>query len=145
MRCYQCKQDLPTSDFSKAKTNKYREYQNNCKKCQAYNAREHYKINKDKKMAQTVIWNQSARDRNYKFLYRWMKRFAKCIDCGYNDIRALEFDHVRGDKYKGVKDMCNRTASINRIKDEIRKCEVRCANCHRIKTQIQFEHRTSKW
>ena len=145
MKCKQCQIEKDVSEFSKAKTNPYREYQNNCKKCQAANAREHYKKNKAKKVAQTQLWNETARDRNYKFLFKWMSRFAKCVDCGFDDIRALEFDHVRGEKYKGVKDMCNKTAAISTIKEEIRKCEIRCANCHRIKTQKQFNQRTSRY
>ena len=144
-KCKQCQTEKSVNEFSKDRKNKYREYQNNCKECQSYNAREYYKKNKDKKKAQTVIWNEAARDRNYKFLFRWMSRYAKCVDCGFDDIRALEFDHVRGEKYKGVKDMCNRTAAISTIKEEIKKCEIRCANCHRIKTQKQFNQRTSRY
>jgi hypothetical protein len=143
LRCYQCKTEKMVSEFSKAKNS--RGYQNNCKPCQAQNARAHYRKNKDKKIKNTLKWNEQKRDWNYSFVYRWMRRFATCIDCGYGDIRALEFDHVRGEKYKGVKDMCHKTASIKRIKDEIRKCEIRCCNCHRIKTQKQFNQRTSKW
>ena len=143
LRCYQCKTNKSIKEFSKASSK--RGYQNNCKPCQAYNARKHYKKNKEKKIKNTIVKNELIRERNYDFLFKWMRRFAKCVDCGYNDIRALEFDHVRGEKYKGIKDMCNRTASIKSIKEEIRKCEVRCCNCHRIKTQKQFKQRTSLW
>ncbi len=54
-----------------------------------------------------------------------------CIDCGETDTIVLEFDHVRGEKINNVSKMVQSGASIDKIKSEIDKCEVRCANCHR--------------
>ena len=56
-----------------------------------------------------------------------------CVDCGINDIRVLEFDHVRGEK-KGTIGYFLSTLQANSLKTEIEKCEVVCANCHRIRT-----------
>ena len=56
-----------------------------------------------------------------------------CVDCGEDNILILEFDHVRGKKTFGVCVMGNRIFTIETIQKEIDKCEVRCANCHRIK------------
>ena len=54
-----------------------------------------------------------------------------CTDCGYKKHHsALEFDHINGDKQINV---CF-AKSINQAKKEIEKCEVVCANCHRIRT-----------
>lgn len=60
----------------------------------------------------------------------------QCIDCGIDDVRVLEFDHVRGTKVKNVSQMYD--YSLKTIFEEIEKCEVRCANCHRIKTCAQL-------
>jgi hypothetical protein len=59
-----------------------------------------------------------------------------CVDCGNPDIRVLEFDHVRGKKLYciGVGGL----KSIRLLKEEILKCYVRCANCHKIR------HRSTK-
>jgi hypothetical protein len=57
-----------------------------------------------------------------------------CVDCGIRDIRVLEFDHVTG-KDHNVTKMANHGYSIQSIRSEISKCEVRCCNCHFIKTQ----------
>lgn len=57
-----------------------------------------------------------------------------CVDCGNDDIRVLEFDHVRGVKLKHVSTMVQECYSWDKIVKEIEKCEVRCANCHRIIT-----------
>ena len=65
-----------------------------------------------------------------------VKTFVGCVDCGYKENPlALQFDHVRGTKFKEVSVMVSECYSLPRIKDEIRKCEIRCANCHAIITQ----------
>ena len=60
-----------------------------------------------------------------------------CIDCGYKENAvALDFDH---------RDPLNKIGKISefshlskqRLKEEIKKCDVRCSNCHRIKTHIE--------
>jgi hypothetical protein len=54
-----------------------------------------------------------------------------CSDCGTEDIRVLEFDHL-GDKEFGISQI--RDGAEERLRAEIAKCEVVCANCHRIRT-----------
>ena len=57
-----------------------------------------------------------------------------CVDCGETDPIVLEFDHINpNEKEATVANMLGRTASLEKIKAEIDKCEVRCANCHRRK------------
>jgi integrase len=58
-----------------------------------------------------------------------------CADCGRRyPPQIMEFDHVRGKKkinlakVKGVV-----YASYSEIEEEIRKCEVRCPTCHRMR------------
>ena len=132
--CSVCKIEKPVSEYHKQKSNKSG-YQAQCKKCQNAAVRARYKVKKESIKKRTVENNNKLRDRNYAFVFRYLKMFGECVDCGHTDIRVLEFDHVRGEKYKGVKRMASDFASIDSIKNEIRKCEVRCCNCHRIKTQ----------
>ena len=70
---------------------------------------------------------------NQKRLADYLRRHP-CVDCGQTDIRVLEFDHVRGNKTLEVAKLLDRAISWSAIEAEIAKCEVRCANCHRIKT-----------
>lgn len=111
--------------------------------------KEYYLKNKDKIKQKTKLWNDNNRKqvlennklikkRNYAFLWRYLKIFGKCVDCGITDDRVLEFDHIRDDKVDGVKRLADGLASLERLKTEMRKCEVRCCNCHRIKTQEQL-------
>lgn len=56
----------------------------------------------------------------------------KCIFCGYTKcIEALEFHHVRNDgKDFGISSK-GYTRSWERVKQELDKCILVCANCHR--------------
>jgi hypothetical protein len=58
------------------------------------------------------------------------------VDCGETDIVVLEFDHVgeAGSKQFNISDATRFGYGMAKIKAEIAKCEVRCANCHRKKT-----------
>jgi hypothetical protein len=61
------------------------------------------------------------------------------VDCSETNLIVLEFDHNDGvDKVKGVGYMVGNGYSWAAILKEMTKCEVRCANCHRIRTAEQF-------
>jgi hypothetical protein len=68
----------------------------------------------------------------------WRSRFVAslknvpCADCGgMFHYCQMDFDHVRGEKLGGVSRMNTKEA----ILEEVAKCEVVCANCHRERTQ----------
>ena len=64
-----------------------------------------------------------------------------CVDCKENNPIVLEFDHKRpSKKFKPISDMLSGHYSWKSVLNEIKKCEIRCANCHRIKTYLQFGH-----
>ena|SRR3989338_5001262 len=77
-------------------------------------------------------------------IYEKLRQFLsnkKCVDCGENDFRVLDFDHVdRTSKFKEVSKMRAGHYSWQSVLKEIVKCEVRCANCHRRKTYEQLKH-----
>lgn len=61
------------------------------------------------------------------------------MDCGENDIVVLEFDHTGIEpKYKTISELVRERNSVDIIKNEVKKCEVRCANCHKRKTAKDF-------
>lgn len=58
-----------------------------------------------------------------------------CADCGWSQwARGLDWDHVRGPKVSTIATMIGRRDSWRAIEEEMAKCEVVCANCHRIRT-----------
>lgn len=103
------------------------------KEDQAAAAHRYYEKNKVEMKRRAYAFMQKARKRNREFLNGYLSSHP-CVDCGFSDIRALEFDHVRGEKEHNVSNMVNRAYSIESLQVEIDKCEVRCANCHRIRT-----------
>lgn len=75
---------------------------------------------------------KTATKRTRNRLLRSAKLTAGCIDCGYAvHPNALDFDHVRGEKSYAVSRLLKDGASWERIWTELDKCDVRCANCHR--------------
>lgn len=61
-----------------------------------------------------------------------------CIGCGEVNPIVLEFDHKDGvEKIESVGRMVGNGYSWETIEKEIEKCEIRCANCHRIRTAEQ--------
>ena len=55
---------------------------------------------------------------------------GKCMDCGYDDIRSLEFHHEYPSKKEfNIGSVVNKKWTI--IKEEILKCKLLCSNCHR--------------
>ena len=70
------------------------------------------------------------RIRNRKFVNDYLSTHP-CIDCGESDIVVLEFDHIGIGKDLNISAAVFKCWSIDRIKAEIAKCEVRCCNCHR--------------
>jgi len=66
-----------------------------------------------------------------------------CTDCGKTFLPcAMDFDHVRGKKKASIKDLTN-GASMEALLAEIRKCELVCSNCHRIRTWTRRSTRGS--
>jgi hypothetical protein len=56
-----------------------------------------------------------------------------CMRCGISDPRVLDFHHAdKNGKDGGIASAVGKNWGVKRILDEIAKCEVLCANCHRI-------------
>lgn len=84
--------------------------------------------------------NRKARHKHIRELKKlYVIEYLKthpCIDCGQLDIRVLDFDHTYpSQKRSGIARIAGAgTYSLAYLVEEIAKCEVRCSNCHRIKT-----------
>lgn len=61
------------------------------------------------------------------------KRSKWCSHCGVSDYRVIDFHHQDGEKKEFSIAVAHAEGySLERIKKEIEKCILLCANCHRI-------------
>lgn len=65
------------------------------------------------------------------FLVAYLREHP-CTDCGEADPIVLEFDHLRDKKFGIAAGLRDR--EWQSVLDEMAKCEVVCANCHRRRT-----------
>jgi hypothetical protein len=129
--CNGCNQDRDIEDFNlKDKTKGI--WHTICRFCMAEYSREHYKNNKQTYIDKTKKRNQRISEENRTKLFAYLFQHP-CVDCSETDAYVLEFDHVKGKKSNNISRMVMDGFSWFTIEAEIAKCEVRCANCHRIK------------
>ena len=76
-------------------------------------------------------WWARMEERNGKLVFDYLKEHP-CIDCGETDPLVLQFDHripLNDANAVRVSKLVHR-GSLDKLKSEITKCDVRCANCH---------------
>jgi hypothetical protein len=86
-----------------------------------------------------ALANAAVKRRSVLLSVRDYKVWKGCMDCGHTDWRVLEFDHRDPTtKTKGVAQLLAQQTSHYKLWAEIDKCDVVCANCHRIRTAKHF-------
>ena len=124
--CYKCKKILPITFFS----TKGSEHQPMCKECNKGYQREHYLNNKPK-------YIKKARDYKENIIskLRDLKSLNPCKNCdNYFHFCQMDFDHITNDKSFNISKAAWYGKSWQAILKEIEKCELVCANCHRLRT-----------
>jgi hypothetical protein len=111
-QCKYCLQYFGELDFGVAKTTAKKVYRRRkCKHC--------YRETKT-----------ALKKRRRKWIEDY-KRERGCTKCGIEDPRVLDFHHVR-DKEFSISEYYHYHFSLEKVKMEIEKCIVICANCHRV-------------
>lgn len=134
--CRGCGFAKPLSEFSyrnpRAATRKSR-----CKECVRTASKEHYRRATGAYLERARQRRRSDRRKNGELVRAFLAAHP-CVDCGESDPVVLDFDHtVPAEKTGAVARMIS-TASPGILRREIEKCEVRCANCHRVRSARQF-------
>lgn len=94
----------------------------------------HYESNKELYKTRAKLSRVSLRNRNRLYV-RDIKESNPCLDCKkFYHYSQMDFDHVDNSKVINVSKITNTSLSISRIQEEINKCELVCANCHRLRT-----------
>lgn len=126
--CYNCKQSLPIEDFHSNKTRKDG-HSSLCKSC----TKSYYGSYVRKNKGAYKEYARVTRKKIRQFVFDYLKSHP-CVDCGETNPVVLEFDHVRGQKKCHIAYMVRRGWGLQSVEDEIKKCDVRCSNCHKIRT-----------
>jgi hypothetical protein len=126
-RCPRCGETKEPTSFNRS-SKSLDGLQNYCRSCQAA----HYRRNQVRHKANAKHTRARRKGEARALLIAALA--GGCVDCGVNDLRVLQFDHVRGEKVEAISELVRRGAALSMIVAEIEKCEVRCANCHAIAT-----------
>jgi hypothetical protein len=134
--CNQCGLSFPETNKHFRSRSSNRGLEAVCKSCQRINARAYEQV-KNKNGIRRVV---ESRVRLRQFLDQ-TKLESGCVVCGYKaHPAALDFDHLPG---------TNKIATIAKLfsglkeellLEEIKKCEVVCANCHRVRTATRQQY-----
>ena len=108
-----------------------------CKSCQRLYTREHYADNRQSYLEKARRRRASERDRFELYLRKYFVAHP-CIDCGQADPVVLDFDHREPSTKTATVNALTRAQNWDGMITEIAKCDVRCANCHRLRTAQQF-------
>lgn len=130
-RCSRCGETKPVDHFPPVRRGEPR-LQSWCRACFAAYGAVYYRNNRDAQKARLLRNGAARRGENHEKVLEYLN-WHPCVDCGETDVIVLEFDHTR-DKEVDVARLLASGATWPRIAREIAKCEVRCANCHRLRT-----------
>jgi hypothetical protein len=132
-RCSKCLRQLDESNFNwKIKGIRL---QYHCKECSRKYIRNHYQNNVNYYVSKAKKRNKIIRENAYSYLGPYLLSHP-CVDCGETDMLVLEFDH-RDRKMKDdeISHIIAKGGNLDKIVGEVSKCDIRCSNCHRRKTE----------
>lgn len=134
--CYICKKEKSLDLFNKNKHNKDG-LQDRCRECDQIRARQRYRSNPEEK-SKAIARKQNRILENRNRIYEYLKD-KKCDLCPYNNILGLDFDHLEpNNKIESVSTLVANGSSWIKIREEIDKCRILCACCHREYTAKQL-------
>ena len=108
-----------------------------CKSCNKLYQNKWWKENRQTQRVRVKANNARIVLRNRLWLVEYLSKHP-CVDCNETDFIVLEFDHrEQSTKTENIAVLVS-YSSLERLQEEVAKCDVRCANCHRRKTAKQF-------
>lgn len=130
-RCCNCQETKELTEFSKKKSASDG-LNSRCKICTRLFTQKHYQDNKE-------YYREKARKREEPLIKAIQELIQQekdkpCKDCGRKfPPWCMDFDHLDNKEFT-ISQFRSETLQIDKIKEEIAKCEVVCAVCHRDRT-----------
>ena len=135
-RCTGCGSERPITEFP-VKHKRRSTRGTRCRACRSAYGKAHYERNKAKYIARTKARRHRERDYYWAWLMTHLQTHP-CVGCGETDPVVLTFDHRDGtEKLDTIGALLSRSGWVTFLA-EVAKCDVRCANCHRVRTAQQF-------
>lgn len=140
--CSKCSKEKRHEDFF-LRDKKTGRYHAQCKACYKEH-RQTYYANHYLKYKDSYLLRARTRRERLRTIFRAnMLEFMSgkgCLDCGENDIRVLELDHISPEnKSFSVSQAVKLGYSWDEVLVEIEKCQILCANCHKRRTAQQYQ------
>jgi hypothetical protein len=129
-RCGRCKRLKPLDEFAWRRKARG-QLDNYCRPCRADYHHEHYVANRAAYIENALQRKRNLGEQRTKYLIDYFQA-NPCTDCGERDPVVLESDHIRDKSFNIGANL--RYRNWQALLDEIAKCEVVCANCHRRRT-----------
>lgn len=128
--CTKCNQAKPLESFSNKTGDRKQAY---CKPCQSDYFKAYYK-GQGESGRKRIIERRRQRIDNATAWLNALKS-APCMDCGgsFHPV-AMDFDHRDGTGKAFAISTGRGLVSKSRLESEISKCDIVCANCHRVRT-----------
>lgn len=112
-----------------------------CKQCYREHRKTFYKQHYTLYANQYRLRAKQRRERLRKDFHDKMLEYLsdkQCVICAENDIRVLEFDHINPqDKLFNISQAVRLDKKWFDVIEEIKKCRILCANCHKKHTASQ--------
>lgn len=92
----------------------------------------HYYRNRDKGIIEEKNERRNKRKESLYIWYNTIKRENGCNICDENEPCCLVFHHIEeNNKEYNISEMVARGHGVEKIREEMNKCSILCANCHR--------------
>lgn len=133
-KCNTCLQILPKEDFNR-RVRGPDGRQSVCRVCQHKRDASLYKENRSFRKEQIKQRRQEV-GRKLKLIIGEAKAGKACLDCGISNLHPcqMDFDHIVGPKEFDISKAANLCVSEDALLNEMQKCQLVCANCHRLRT-----------
>ena len=142
IKCSVCGKTKDVSEYYQRRTHRVGEYYERCKECSKERGRKYYHKNHERQL-------KLAKLRKHKYIEerkKWLEgvKNKPCVDCGkIYPTWVMDFDHRDGQiKIGSISNLAiHNTSNFEKIKKEIAKCDLICANCHRERTYRRLQSR----
>jgi hypothetical protein len=135
--CTKCKLEQPIEGFS-YQSKKTGKRSGQCKSCMSELIKSHYEKNK-----KSYLENNTKRRLLVTSEIIKLKEASPCMDCKrHYPYYVMDFDHRDpSTKIDGIARLI-RSDSLQAVLREVTKCDLVCANCHRVRTYTRQSWKT---